>query len=226
MNSLAVLCLLLPHGARAGFTIPSVTPVRKSNRVLHATDLEESSSGAPPTPKSGVGRRETLTGTAALLSLPLLKEVLCQANVLPPVGLPGESAALSESLLPGDTIIRNLWLSRLTYPVLIVALQSGLFEALRHRSISKDELGTRLTPPVSGQGRFMEAMVAVLCSLELLHIGTDQLVSLTDPARPVLLQDSPYYWGHQLLAADGTYQEVRFFVRLMQIELCNSPTYS
>jgi hypothetical protein len=208
MKNLAVLFLLaaLPLGSTTGFAIPLVSPVGRDRPVFQSTKSEDCSSRAPAA-GSGVGRRETLTGTAALFSLPLLKELLSETKGLP-VAFPGGAAAVSASLLAGDTIVRNLWLSRLTYPVLIVALQSGLFEALRQRSLTKDELGSRLTPPVDGQGRFMEAMAAVLCSLELLQLGDDQRVSLTAPARHVMLQDSPYYWGHQLLAADGTYRDL------------------
>ena len=70
-------------------------------------------------------------------------------------------------------------------------------------------------------GRVLEAIVAVLVSLGLLKVYHDEdilpadgatatgTIALTPAARHVLLRDSPHYWGHQLLAADGLTASLR-----------------
>lgn len=155
-------------------------------------------------------RRDTLAGTAALLSFPFLKDLILSGEA----GLVS-SAGVSEALLEGDAIVRNLWLNRLTYPVLIVALETGVFEALKNKVLTKEELGRRMTPNVLGSGRVLEAIVAVLASVGLLQVKDNEQVSLTDAARQVLLKDSPYFWGSQLLAADGLTSALR---RALQTE--------
>jgi len=90
-----------------------------------------------------------------------------------------------------------------------------------------DSLGKRLTPPLQGQGRAMEAIVAVLSSLDLIRVVPVEeeeeeqgnvrrlrrrQVLLTEAARQVLLKDSPFYWGAQLLAADGITASLRMAV--------------
>lgn len=157
-----------------------------------------------------LNRRETLAGSAAALSfLPLMKDFLDGET------LPNDLSAISgisAAALQGDTIVRNLWLSRLTYPVLIVALETGIFEALKNKPLMKEELGRRMTPKLQGGGRILEAILAVLVSLELLQVKDDK-VSLTEASRAVLLKDSPYFWGSQLLAADGLTSSLRRAIR-------------
>jgi O-methyltransferase domain len=153
-------------------------------------------------------RRKAMTGsTAALLSLPHLHEVFgtLQLNTFGVNGL----NKVPEALLQGDFIVRNLWLSRLSYPVLIVCLEIGFFEALKDKALYKDELGKRLDPQLRGNGRALEALVAVMSSLGLLEIQSSSKVALTESARYVLLRNSPYFWGSQLLAADGITSALR-----------------
>ena len=153
-------------------------------------------------------RRHAMTGTtAALLSIPFLRENIgrLQSNALGT----GALTTASEALLQGDSIVRNLWLSRLTYPALIVCLEIGLFEALEDSPLYKDELGKRLNPQLMGNGRALEALVAVMSSLGLLEIQSNSKVALAESARHVLLRSSPYFWGSQLLAADGITSALR-----------------
>jgi hypothetical protein len=211
---IALLCsfsvLFLRSAAAFVLPPPSSAPSRvgRTTIVLNNAELDsildrpKEKSGEPSyrtTPFHVWGRRETL-GAASILSAALFTENVKQndlfSTIFPPAGL-------SESLLQGDMIVRNLWLGRLTYPVLIVALESGLFEALHHGPLTRDQLGQRMVPSLPGAGRAMEAIVSVLSSVELLHVDQNQHVSMTDSARHVLLKDSPYFWGPQLLAADG-----------------------
>ena len=158
-----------------------------------------------PTP-SDQNRRNVVTGTTlALLSTPFLQEFNTQTGVL----AGGALAEVPEALIQGDSIVRNLWLNRLAYPVLIVGLEMGLFEALKDGALSKSDLGQRMTPQLQSNGRALEAMVAVLSSLGLLQVNKKSLISLSESARYVLLKDSPYFWGSQLLAADGMTSALR-----------------
>jgi O-methyltransferase domain len=150
-------------------------------------------------------RRDAMTRSAAvLLSMPFLLE-----NVGPLPTNTGRLTAVSEALLQGDSIVRNLWLSRLTYPALIVCLEIGLFEALKDKPLRMVELGNRLNPPLLGNARTLEALVAVMSSLGLVEIQRTSMVALTEPARHVLLSSSPFFWGSQLLAADGITSALR-----------------
>ena len=172
------------------------------------TDIENDSLAAEWSSPQDQNRRNAMTGTtAALLSLPFwLENTGSLQSTL--VGT-GRITALSDSLLQGDTIVRNLWLSRLTYPVLIVCLEIGLFEALKDKPLHKDELGKRLNPQLMGNGRVLEALVAVMSSLGLVEVQRTSIIALTDSARHVLLSSSPYFWGSQLLAADGITSALR-----------------
>ena len=166
-------------------------------------------------------RRETLTGAAGAMAAMLSREWLHdELPISPPIGdnllL---STQLTAELLEGDTIVRNLWLNRLAYPVLVVALEMGLFEALKQGRLNKTDLCHRLSPPLTSNGRTLEAIIAVLASLGLLEVydtedpfsrvRTTRTIALTPAARTVLLRDSPHYWGHQLLAADGLTASLR-----------------
>jgi O-methyltransferase domain len=155
---------------------------------------------------TSLSRRDTIVGSAAVVgALPFLWNQMGPSHM---GALSPTTIGVSRAALQGDAIVRNLWLSRLSYPVLIVALETGLFEALNAQSLTKDELGRRMTPNLKGQGRVLEAMVAVLASLELLQVSNDK-VSLTEAGRAVLVQDSPFFWGSQLLAADGLTSSLR-----------------
>jgi 3-hydroxy-5-methyl-1-naphthoate 3-O-methyltransferase len=195
-----------------GFVIPKQTtshgPLRMVSQVGDNNDrsIEKVSPSMPTTTStpSDQNRRNVVAGTTlALLSTPFLQDV--------PLGTftSGAMAEVPETLLQGDVIVRSLWLNRLAYPVLIVGLEMGLFEALKDKALTKAELGQRMTPQLKGGGRAMEAIVAVLASLGLLEIRNDSTVSLTESARYVLLMDSPYFWGSQLLAADGITSALR-----------------
>jgi O-methyltransferase domain len=155
-------------------------------------------------------RRNTVAGTTvALFSIPFLSEL----GVSVPTGRLGSggtaAAEVSEALVQGDAIVRNLWLNRLAYPVLIIALEMELFEALKDTALTKEELGRRMTPPLQGNGRALEAMIAVLSSLGLVTIQRNSFIAVSDAARCVLLRNSPYFWGAQLLASDGITSTLR-----------------
>lgn len=203
---------------------------------LHMTSRYDDSSSSAKTKSADseknlsslleLNRRETLAGTAAMASLPWLREAVVSGEVFTWTTTTATAGVVPEALLQGDAIVRNLWLNRLAYPVLVVALEAGLFEALQRKALTKDELGRRMTPPVQGTGRVLEAMVAVLASLDLVHVqekGHFQKVSLTAAARHVLLQDSPYFWGPQLLAGDGLTSALR---RAVQTENKPPKSYS
>ena len=167
---------------------------------------------------TNVNRRDALTaGGASLLLVPLLKEILPEMEMVTRgTSVSSLGATLSPDVLKGDSIVRNLWLGRIAYPVLVVSLEMGLFEALKGGPLSKDMLGARLTPKLKGEGRVLEALVAVLSALDLLDVREQsgaQQVRLTQAARHTLLQDSPFYWGSQLLAADGLTGNLRQAVR-------------
>lgn len=209
---LLLLLLAVDYMPSAGsFAGPVRTTSLVARRMAKTCDDGATSKGAETavrghpasSPLMNASRRETLTGTAALFTLPFLKELLVSSEVrlLPTSGV-------SEALAQGDVIVRNLWLSRLTYPVLIVALETGVFEALKRKALSKHDLGRRMIPAVQCDGRVLEAIVAVLTTLKLLKLH-DKTVSLTDAARYVLLRDSPYFWGPQLLASDGITSALR-----------------
>ena len=160
-------------------------------------------------------RRDAITGSVALLGLlPLLKETGFISD-----SLTTETSSMATSLLPpdvlkGDTIVRSLWLSRLSYPVLIVSMEVGMFEALKSGPLNLERLGSRLEPNLRGKGRVLEALVNVLVSLELLQKTTGgNKVELTPAASQVLLKESPFFWGPQLLAADGITASLRLAVR-------------
>jgi O-methyltransferase domain len=202
--------------------------IRQRRRIPPFNTNEMSTSSFTPTKDyhNTIDRREAmLAGTATTVAalLPLLKELLPEMGAFQ--GPASASSLLSSNLLKGDAIVRSLWLGRLAYPVLIVSLEMGLFEALKDSSLTKRELGLRLTPTLSGRGRVLEALVAVLASLDLLQLrhhrddasdGNNSdisLIALTDSARTVVLKDSPCYWGPQLLGADGITGALRQAVR-------------
>lgn len=201
-------------GLSQAFVAPRLVVSKGSSR-LYAVDVEPAEEGDYARERSRyipslqqLGRRETLIGAAAVLASPLLRDL-----VQPQLGSLPVSAADLETILAGDTIVRNLWLERLSYPLLVVALESGLFEALKSKPLSKEKLGEAMNPSIRGDGRVMEAFVGVLASLKLLQVDQQGTVSLTEPARHVLLQDSPFFWGPQLLAADGVTSSIRRALR-------------
>ena len=179
-----------------------------SNGVASSDISKRSKASAGLLIDGSLKRREVLAASAAVLLGPMAMEHTL--NSMPPTVSEEFLVALEE----GDSVVRTLWLGRLAYPTLVLALEIGLFEALRENRLSKDHLGHSLDPPLSGTGHAMEALTSVLSSLGLLHIGNDERVELTEPAKMVLLKDSPYYWGHQLLAADGLMASLRRAVKL------------
>jgi acetylserotonin N-methyltransferase len=149
-------------------------------------------------------RRTTLT-TVAMLAIPLLRESVPEMNS----GGAMERSMNWEEVLEGDAIVRNLWLARLSYPVLVVSLEVGLFTALQTKPLTHLQLAQKLH---IANPRVMQALVAVLVSLGLLQTEGES-IRLTPAARHVLLPNSPYYWGPQLLAADGTTTSLRRAIR-------------
>jgi acetylserotonin N-methyltransferase len=214
-------------------------------------DAENDNSKEWTSPSLLWSRRDTgLAAAASLIAGPLFLQretffstPTTTANVL---STATSTAAATAALEAGDALIRNIWLGRLAYPTLIVALEMGLFEALKDRPLSLDQLGRKLQPKLSGaSSRALEAVTSVLLSLGLVewtnknhNAKTDMIdrdvgvvgdgspidiqnlhLSLTESARAVLLRDSPFFWGAQLLAADGVTATLR---RRIQLESRNS----
>ena len=216
MNVILVLCAYTIFAAQqvhcflssASTSTTNVHQIYMSNEVEGCTDNLQNGLEHSRSSSLDQNRRNAVAGSAAaLLSLPFLSEKYgkLQFSTLGSEGL----ASVSEAILQGDSIVRNLWLSRLTYPVLIVCLEIGLFEALKDKPLQKHELGKQLNPQLMGNGRALEALVAVMSSLGLVEIQSTGKVTLTEPARHVLLSSSPYFWGSQLLAADGITSALR-----------------
>lgn len=166
--------------------------------VTHALSLPARSSFSPPRTEDSssflpdlITRRET-----GLLAAATTVALLHQPNV----------EAISPTLLAeGDAIVRSLWLGRLAYPVVVSAVEVGLFEALSgNRPQSQKALSERLDL----DPRALEALMSTCCGLGLLQKTSDGW-KIPEAVRPFLLEDSPYYFGPQLLAADGTQATLR-----------------
>lgn len=114
---------------------------------------------------------------------------------------PAPDAAL---LAEGDAIVRSLWLGRLAYPALVASLEIGLFEAVASRSLSSKALSERL----GVEARAVEALTATCGGLGLLECSQGSW-SIPQAVRPLLLKSSPFFFGPQLLAADGTHASLR-----------------
>ena len=122
--------------------------------------------------------------------------------------LSAPSAAAVTSLVEGDRLVRSLWLGRLAYPVLIASLEAGVFEALEGGALTLAELGRRTTPALPP--RPLQALTATCAALGLLRVSDGgSRISLDPSVAPLLTRRSPYYWGGQLLAADGTHASLR-----------------
>ena len=89
-----------------------------------------------------------------------------------------------------DSILWELWLSRLHLPALVAADEMGVFPYLAHHPSSSDEVAQALeiTP------RGAEALLGVLAGLELVRKQAGRF-HLTITAQQYLLPASPYYWG-------------------------------
>jgi len=109
---------------------------------------------------------------------------------------------MSDTKLPAqdDSLIRQLWLSNFLTPVLSVALELGLFEALEQDPLPMEELCQRLKLDHDAT----EALTATLGGAGLLEIH-DRCFTLTPVSRSYLLRDSPFYWGNMI----RLFQEVR-----------------
>lgn len=115
-----------------------------------------------------------------------------------------EAAVDVANLAEGDSIVRTIWLQRLAYPALLASLETGLFEALDVKPLKAHALRKRLDIEM----RALEALTSTCCGLGLL-VSTPEGFAITPAARPLLLAKSPYYFGAQLLAADGTHASLR-----------------
>lgn len=89
-----------------------------------------------------------------------------------------------------DSVLWELWLSRLHLPAVVVADELGVFPYLLRRPSSGDEVAQGLD--LSRRGA--EALLGVLAGLELLRKVAGRF-HLTTAAREYLLPESPYYWG-------------------------------
>lgn len=146
---------------------------------------------------AGMTRRDT-----ALASLTASNFIVGRALWAP---LHVRNAAVDVALLAeGDSLVRSIWLQRLAYPALLASLETGLFEALDIKPLKAHALCERLDI----DSRALEALTSTCCGLGLLESTPDGF-AITPAARPLLLTKSPYYFGAQLLAADGTQASLR-----------------
>jgi acetylserotonin N-methyltransferase len=95
-----------------------------------------------------------------------------------------------------DRPIWDLWLSQYRLPVVLAADQLGLFEFLRDRPASVDEISTNLKL----LRRSADALTAALASTGFL-VQHDNKFQLTPLSRTYLLPDSEFYWVPMLGAA-------------------------
>jgi acetylserotonin N-methyltransferase len=96
-------------------------------------------------------------------------------------------------LTPGadDRPIWDIWLSSLWMPVLTVASELGVFEALAEAPTTSADLGRRLELKAQATETLLRMLVAL--GLLVVYEGRYQLGTA---ARSYLLRDSPFYWGH------------------------------
>jgi 3-hydroxy-5-methyl-1-naphthoate 3-O-methyltransferase len=214
------ICFLLAIMGCRAFTPRYIHPKSKNDRIILSSSFDGSYSEkdaetndvavpddrtlAKPLTTTALGRREALAASAMILSGPFALDKFLPTLQNTITSTPQVLANLDSS----DSLVRNLWLGRLTYPTLVVAVEAGLFEALKSGGLTKRDLGKHLDPAIPGDGRAMEALTSVLVALGLLQFNQDHL-ELTASARTVLLKDSPYFWGPQLLAADGSTASLR-----------------
>lgn len=90
-----------------------------------------------------------------------------------------------------DRPIWDIWLSSLWLPSITVAVELGLFEALRESPATSEELARRLELNPRGTRLLLQLLVSL--GALVLHDGSFQLAPL---ARNYLLSDSPFFWGH------------------------------
>jgi len=90
-----------------------------------------------------------------------------------------------------DRPIWDIWLSSLWLPSITVAVELGLFEALRESPATSEELARRLELNPRGTRPLLQLLVSL--GALVLHDGNFQLAPL---AQNYLLSDSPFFWGH------------------------------
>ena len=97
-----------------------------------------------------------------------------------------------------DSIIWDIFLSAYKYPALVAADKIGLFALLQNGGLTAEALGKSLAI----QPRGLEALLATLASLHLIHVEHG-VYSLADVARLYLLPKSSFYWGHMFHFDEG-----------------------
>jgi hypothetical protein len=211
--------ILPPSRVRSEFRLQAETETGALEEAedFRETSLESSevslpSFGSPEYfPHHLMTRRESgLVGTAILAAPMLMGQ---QMNGILGGSVPPMSAEAVAALETGDALVRNLWLGRLAYPTLIVALEMGFFEVLKDKTLTLEQLGRKLNPPLQKDSRALQGVTSVVASLGLAHIKSDS-IRLSEAAQLVLLEESPYFWGSQLLNADGITASLRRRVHL------------
>lgn len=114
------------------------------------------------------------------------------------------AANVPASLAEGDATIRSLWLSRLAYPTMIAALDHGIFDALK-KPLGLKDLATTVRLPES----VIENVLMPVCGALGLITQENEKYRIVDAVRPFLVKESPYFFGPQLLAADGLQSSLR-----------------
>ncbi|KAJ8611747.1 hypothetical protein CTAYLR_009514 [Chrysophaeum taylorii] len=102
-------------------------------------------------------------------------------------------------------MVRSLWLGRLAYPTVVSALETGLFEALDRGPATVPKLAKTLGVPARG----IEVLTSGCAGLGLLKVRGDLSFEIAPAARPFVVRSSPYFFGAQLLAADGLQSSLR-----------------
>jgi 3-hydroxy-5-methyl-1-naphthoate 3-O-methyltransferase len=112
-----------------------------------------------------------------------------------------------------DRAIWDLWLSQYRLPLVLAADEVGLFELLRSRPASLDEI-------CSGLGLFWRSAAALTTALAAMGflVKHQRQFQLTQTARVYLLADSEFYWVPMLKSAGFGHQTTELLLRLLGTE--------
>ncbi len=98
-----------------------------------------------------------------------------------------------------DSILWDLWLSRIYLPSLGVADKIDLFSCINKGYTSIETISQYLGMHKQG----IEALICFLTSISLLNYSNNQ-VSLTTGSKNYLLPESLYYWGNAFIRTHDT----------------------
>jgi 3-hydroxy-5-methyl-1-naphthoate 3-O-methyltransferase len=112
-----------------------------------------------------------------------------------------------------DRAIWNLWLSQYRLPVVLAADELGLFEFLRSRPVTLDEI-------CSGLGLLRRSAAALTTALAAMGflVQHRSRFQLTQTAREYLLRDSEFYWVPMLGSAGFGHQTTEVLLRQLRTE--------